>query len=236
MAACLVQCATCGNSISIWLRVIVLIIILNSVSVVLGQDGDGQLVLYMDHSLDQGATAEFTPRGVITVHSLRSGDVSWNQENTVNSLFIEQLKQVSRSGGYYRLKLSTKQNYDNFVMTFMNACSLYESALSDIITITFDQGGALLGVSATTVPSICQGSVTPDSRLAAFNSTVYVVSTYTGPSPDTATYIQRLEKEKAEKARGENQDNRSFLAKYWMYIVPLLIFVLLSGSSEQGGR
>lgn len=32
--------------------------------------------------------------------------------------------------------------------------------------------------------------------------------------PDTQTYIRRLEQEKAERARGENADNRSFFAKY----------------------
>ena len=33
-------------------------------------------------------------------------------------------------------------------------------------------------------------------------------------SPETATYIQKLEKEKRDKAAGQTQDNRSFLAKY----------------------
>jgi len=33
-------------------------------------------------------------------------------------------------------------------------------------------------------------------------------------SPDTQTYIQKLEKEKRDKAAGQTQDNRSFLAKY----------------------
>jgi hypothetical protein len=32
--------------------------------------------------------------------------------------------------------------------------------------------------------------------------------------PDTQTYIQRLEQEKAEKLRGDKTDNRSFFAKY----------------------
>lgn len=32
--------------------------------------------------------------------------------------------------------------------------------------------------------------------------------------PDTASYIQKLEKEKEARERGEVKDNRSFLAKY----------------------
>jgi hypothetical protein len=33
-------------------------------------------------------------------------------------------------------------------------------------------------------------------------------------SPDTATYIQKIEKEREAKERGEVKDNRSILAKY----------------------
>lgn len=33
-------------------------------------------------------------------------------------------------------------------------------------------------------------------------------------SPDTQTYIQRLDQERQEKLKGEGTDNRSFLAKY----------------------
>lgn len=35
-----------------------------------------------------------------------------------------------------------------------------------------------------------------------------------GPIPDTATYIQKLEREREARERGETKDNRSFLAKY----------------------
>ena len=41
-------------------------------------------------------------------------------------------------------------------------------------------------------------------------------------SPDTQTYIQRLEQEKAEKQRGDKTDNRSFFAKY---VNILLLFI-----------
>lgn len=33
-------------------------------------------------------------------------------------------------------------------------------------------------------------------------------------SPDTASYIQKLEREREAREKGELKDNRSFLAKY----------------------
>lgn len=48
-------------------------------------------------------------------------------------------------------------------------------------------------------------------------------------SPDTASFVQKVEREREARDRGEVKDNRSFIAKYWMYIVPVVILLLLSG-------
>ncbi|RWS16688.1 secreted protein-like protein [Dinothrombium tinctorium] len=75
-----------------------------------------------------------------------------------------------------------------------------------------------------------------------FNTTLNILQTVQAPVPDTQTYIQRLEQEKAEKLRGDKGDNRSFFAKYWIYIVPLVIFLMISSATNpetqgaSGGR
>lgn len=52
--------------------------------------------------------------------------------------------------------------------------------------------------------------------------------------PDTASFIQKVEREREARDRGEVKDNRGFLAKYWIYIVPVAILLLLSGASPDG--
>lgn len=55
-------------------------------------------------------------------------------------------------------------------------------------------------------------------------------------SPDTASFIQKLEREREARDHGEVKDHRGFFAKYWMYIVPVAILVLVSGAtSPEGG-
>lgn len=56
-------------------------------------------------------------------------------------------------------------------------------------------------------------------------------------SPDTASFIQKIEREREARDHGDPKDQRGFFAKYWMYIVPVAIIVLISGatSPEQGG-
>lgn len=56
------------------------------------------------------------------------------------------------------------------------------------------------------------------------------------PQPETATYIQRMELERMEREKTQGQDNRNFFAKYWMYIVPLVIFLLISGAGNPEGQ
>lgn len=55
--------------------------------------------------------------------------------------------------------------------------------------------------------------------------------------PDTQTFVKRMERQQAEEAAGKGKDNRSFLAKYWMYIVPIFLIVMLNfqGEAAQDG-
>uniref|UniRef100_A0A183CKZ5 ER membrane protein complex subunit 10 n=1 Tax=Globodera pallida TaxID=36090 RepID=A0A183CKZ5_GLOPA len=56
--------------------------------------------------------------------------------------------------------------------------------------------------------------------------------------PDTAFYLHRIEEEKRARQHGATQDNRSFLQKYWMYFVPVILFMVLSNAftGEQQGQ
>jgi len=44
--------------------------------------------------------------------------------------------------------------------------------------------------------------------------------------------IQRMEENKRKEEKGEVKDNRSFLAKYWMYIVPVVLFMAVNGAAS----
>ena len=47
---------------------------------------------------------------------------------------------------------------------------------------------------------------------------------------------KKLEEEKRRQEKGEVPDNRSFLAKYWMYIVPIVIFMAINGAAAPEGQ
>ncbi|XP_054707110.1 ER membrane protein complex subunit 10-like [Uloborus diversus] len=199
---------------------------------------DGLVTLFVHHSLEpSNSPPVYVQRGVITVHTSRN-EAIYSEGKLFSTAEVEKLKKLAVTDDIYRIKISTKADDpdSSSVSSFTKACAVYESSLTDVLTVALDQSGVPVGVGISASPPYCYGSSPSSSRITSFNTTVNVVSLVNAPVPDTLTYIQRLEQEKAEKARGEQGDNRSFFAKYWMYIVPFVIFLFISGASGPEGQ
>jgi len=197
---------------------------------------DGHLTVHLQHSFDQVKEPQFFDRGTVNIQSIRTGAMTLQQV----ALSVEdrqKLKAIAEKDGLYRLRafVQTMDGKETSFLTFVKACSLTESHLSDILTISLDHTGSVIAVSMSTSPAICEGRHISHNDLQNFNTTVFVKHMEQGPTPDTAAYIQKLEKEREARERGDTKDNRSFLAKYWMYIVPVVIFVVLSGAANPDG-
>ncbi|XP_065284214.2 ER membrane protein complex subunit 10 [Dermacentor albipictus] len=202
----------------------------------LANDIDDKLItLAVSQSFDSGSDITYVTRAILSVPLARPSESTLHQV-PLSASDAAKLRNLAEENGLYRVRVAKEQSDPAFlVSTFVKACSLYESELKDHFMVTLDRSGALLGVSDF-VGQQCTGMHVPDHKLVNFNTTLSVSIVNIAPGPDTQTYIRRLEQEKAERARGENADNRSFFAKYWMYIMPLLIFLLISGASNPEGQ
>jgi ER membrane protein complex subunit 10 len=115
------------------------------------------------------------------------------------------------------------------------------------VTIALDHNSAVVGVNhrsvnldpvsddcSTLSPAII--NLLPNE----YSTVVTLKAIEQAPIPDTASFIQKVEKEREARDRGETKDNRSFLSKYWMYLVPAVILLLISGvtnpESQQEGQ
>merc|ERR1712071_639247 len=190
-------------------------------------DSDAPSVIQLTHSF--GTAGEFEPRGQINVRSLRSGSFSVQQDSFFE---LKGLQDAAEADELYHLEAVVKtNNIERTFLTSTKACLLYESALSDIITINVDLLGNIYGVSLSTSLSQCSGIVL--ESVPSHNTTVLISYMEHGPIPDVAMYVQKMEQEKVAKARGETKDNRSFLAKYWMYILPVVLVFMMSGAQGE---
>jgi ER membrane protein complex subunit 10 len=143
----------------------------------------------------------------------------------------------------YRLRTIaiTPNGEKSTFLTFSRACPLIRSQLTDLIWISLDHLGNVLGVSQSVSGGAnfdCQNlkQLDVESELEEFNTDIYIKHTELAPIPDTASFIQKMERERDSRERGETKDNRGFFAKYWMYIVPVAILVLISGATNPEAR
>lgn len=209
----------------------------------MSDDGDdiiSSLSLPIQHSIQTGDQLEFVERGSLNFKSLTHGTGSYHQSSALMPHESNVLKELAASGGLYRARVPTQllslQTSEDigYVSSYMKACSLLESNMSDEITIHADQSGQVLGISILPIKGTCTKSIDEISAmdLTTFNTTVTLSLVVPGPVPDTQAYLEKMEEERLQK-KANGTDNRSFFAKYWMYIIPVVLFLMISGGQEQ---
>jgi len=193
----------------------------------------GEMSLSVTHSLDQGAN--WGLRGKIVVPSARasSGNAPTMEaaaDDTTNVL--DRLKELCEADAMYMLRVTSEDGAAAAAVTrtetATHACNLVESGMRDVFTVHLDWRNKVVAVSVT------PGETSSPSQGSSFRTKVLVQHMEPGPQPDTAAFIQRMEQEKLAKERGETKDNRSFFAKYWMYIIPVVLVLAMSGGQEGG--
>ena len=188
-----------------------------------------------------GVDDQFTLRGVATFRSLKGTTAASLLQNPMNSAQLDTMQSLAHSGGMYLIRVKTKMSDEqeqSYVSTFISACAMVGAQLSDVITITINDQGNVIGLLLVTHPSMphvlnCKGQeVTVPHK---FNTTLHINSGVPGPVPDVQNYLQKLEKEEKERL-DTGGDNRTFLQKYWMYIVVgFLVYVMLQSYGGGGG-
>jgi len=204
--------------------------------------------LNIEHAF--GVDAPFTPKGTIIMKVHRTTSASFSRETKLSLEEVTKLEDLAVKDGLYRIrapvkltntyadeKEKTPDTDGKYVSSFTKACHLFGSNLKEKITVSIDDNGNVIGISLMSPKQECPIHDLTPLTSHVFNSTVSIHSQVAGAVPDTQTFVKKLEKEQAEQAAGKGKENKSFLAKYWMYIVPIFLILMLSSQAEpeQGG-
>lgn len=237
-------------------RILITIVFLQFVSSQTFQDDNilnGQLTVVVEDNLgDSSSNAEagsldeerWTERTVINIHSVKLGQSQISHTRQWNSELLKTLKKLALKNDFYKLRLHQKNGREpRYVQTFTDACLLYTGGLSETLTVMVDGSPSVAGVPEQTVVSaslavptarFCDlADVNGEALRNGHNTTLQLRTPSAATPPDTATFIQKLESMNKEKT--ENKDNRSFFAKYWMYIVPIVVILVISNGGQEGG-
>nr|XP_014095363.1 ER membrane protein complex subunit 10 isoform X1 [Bactrocera oleae] len=196
---------------------------------------DNWLNIELSHAIDPKSLNSFTYRGNVTISSLDIGFAKTNQE-ALTGIQIQNLQSLAKMDKLYRLKAEVTYA-DGKRQEFLSStkvCNLIMSNLNDIMWISIDHNGYINAVTVLTSRSdICFYENISVSGSEDFNTDVLIRHTEMAPFPDTTSFIQKLEREREARERGDVRDNRGFFSKYWMYIVPVVLLVFISGATNQ---
>ncbi|EDW16689.1 ER membrane protein complex subunit 10 [Drosophila mojavensis] len=199
---------------------------------------DSWINIDLYHALTPARPEHFSHRGNISIPSLNAG-LSTIVQNPLTDNELEGLKVLARQNGFYRLRATV--TYPNGssqrFLTSSKACSLLLAQFNDVLWVSLDPNGYVTGITTSQDPapkiSECTAENTQQINEKNFRSDVILRHAELAPVPDTGSFIQKFEREREARERGEVRDNRGFFAKYWMYIVPVVLLVFISGATNQ---
>uniref|UniRef100_A0A6B2E976 ER membrane protein complex subunit 10 n=1 Tax=Phlebotomus kandelakii TaxID=1109342 RepID=A0A6B2E976_9DIPT len=191
---------------------------------------DGRTTIELHHFLHESGP---TLRGNVSISSDGSSRISQEQLSEEDRL---KLVDLARRDAFYTLRATVGSSSGQPVelYTSTKACLLLRNFLLDNLWVSLDHLGSVIGVSQVVAGSqTCgEGEQLTSEFAGEFTTGVFVRNSELAPIPDTASFIQKVEREREARERGEVKDNRGFFAKYWMYIVPVVILLLLSGATN----
>ncbi|XP_065835947.1 ER membrane protein complex subunit 10-like [Oscarella lobularis] len=201
--------------------------------------GSTLLQIELQHNL--GPNGDFVPRGFVQLKSLKSATASFHQNTKLSSEELNNLKKMAKTGDLYKIRTNSQINLlddvksrdNHYVLTCAKACSLLKSGLTETIWIHKDDEGNIYGLSLE-IDSPCSIYHHETKTPNQFNTTILIDQGAVSMGPDTQPFLDKLKREQQEKESGK--DNRSFLQKYWMYIVPLVLVLMMNSMQQAGGR
>eukprot|EP01119_Soliformovum_irregulare_P008460 TRINITY_DN21577_c0_g1_i1.p1 TRINITY_DN21577_c0_g1~~TRINITY_DN21577_c0_g1_i1.p1 ORF type:complete len:241 (+),score=51.15 TRINITY_DN21577_c0_g1_i1:151-873(+) len=185
----------------------------------------------------------FTKRGVIKSKTLASD----SPELVQSSPPVSDLFQLADDEGVYRVGIQTS---NGLFVSSVPACAIIGSQFEDVITLTLDSTGTIVGASYSIKET--SSSKLPDSRFPfcrqfvggdrktmkdALSNKAWMTTVITQPVLQAPVVIPNIIKpvnaipttpEEKEAQEKQQEERQSFLQKYWYYIVPAVVMLVIN--------
>ncbi|XP_039256915.1 ER membrane protein complex subunit 10-like [Styela clava] len=213
------------------MHLLLMVVCISSIQGILASTDGYSLVL--QHDLGNGF---YVQRGVILFPTMKGEDADIIGQKELNTTELHLINKLQSGNGIYKLRVRSqlittdvdKQTIEDgsFVTAYTDAKSLLASGLQDEITILTDGLGNIISIEV----KLQQNA--GESDLENFSTILKVNSIQSGPVPDTAGFLNKLKEEKLKKEKAD-KDPKSFIGKYWMYILPVVFIMMMSSANQQ---
>ncbi len=153
--------------------------------------------------------------------------------------FDEQVREQIQSSSsskqaVYRLRLCRKSATSNvcYASTFTFLKNIINSDFTVYLTIHLNNNNRPNALTIKTLPSSANPTKIEPSHLTMLAS---IQGPKPAQQPDTETYLEKVRKEIEVKEKGDQGENQSFFSKYWIYIVPFMVVMLLVNMANPEG-
>lgn len=210
-------------------------------------------VYTIEHSID---SSEFKEIGTLNLRTIRQNQnvaqYKIQNEQDFNGVQVEQIKPIAlfptfvRSDNFdwetiqqikssannnetfYRIRLCRRVPTSIcYASSFTLLKRVIESKMNINLTIYSNLNNRVSAISIKTPSNIDSNSKSVE-KFDHLNIYASVQSMRQAVSPDTEAYLEKIRKEMEQKEKAAQGGNESFFSKYWMYIVPFVVIILLS--------
>ncbi|CAG8611335.1 9034_t:CDS:2, partial [Paraglomus occultum] len=129
----------------------------------------------------------------------------------------------------YFIKIVDNENTEQSYLSFTKLCLLWASKFEDEIIIHLDSSNNLYHFDYYTAVDHCNGTEMDDAR---FKTTVQTIKSIPGPRPKLHGPVPVAEDGTVIGPPPE----KSFIQKYWVYILPLILIMLVNSAPPEEGR
>ncbi|KAJ3330943.1 hypothetical protein HDU76_004451 [Blyttiomyces sp. JEL0837] len=175
------------------------------------------------HSIND---APYTLRGKIAISALtkRTGHKYEDSKSLSGGKEIIG-KHASLSDLYHLQIRGSVSGIDLKLNATLRLCNLQSAGLKEHITFHVDQSGIPYHVDYVVPAATCDSSKKLPA-VAAFKPQIHISQSLEGVRP-------KLEQIVAETKDGKPEKPQSFLQKYWMYLIPIVVIMLMGGGGEE---
>lgn len=197
----------------------------------------------LEHSFAGG---EFERRGDLLFTNMKGDNAMMAQDRSVTTdHLLHKLKEAADKDEMYTVRISSviqSKSGDKVeglpLITSVKASTLLESDGSHVIRLLIDGVGNIM--AANILPKKTDVIYNKDDNSDEFDDNEFTFATLVRVSlptpaavPDSSGFLKKKEDERRKKEVAAKEAPTTFFGKYWMYIIPAVLFMSMAGGGQQ---